>query len=107
MWYQITEKDKSSYFILTSMFFKSRVSSVGIATCRIAGSRFPAGAKHFFFSIASRAALRPTRPHIQRVIEAISPGVKWPVREVDHPPPCTAEVKNVELYLHPPYVFMA
>ena len=32
------------------------------------------------------------------------PGVKWPGRGVDHPPPYSAEVKErVELYLYSPY----
>ena len=32
-----------------------------------------------------------------------SPGVKWPVRGTDHPPSCSAEVKErVELYLYSP-----
>jgi len=31
------------------------------------------------------------------------PGVKWPGRGVDHPPPSSAEVKErVELYLYSP-----
>jgi hypothetical protein len=32
------------------------------------------------------------------------PGVKWPGRVIDHPPPSSAEVKErVELYLHSPF----
>ena len=32
------------------------------------------------------------------------PGVKWPGRGVDHPPPSSSEVKErAELYLPPPY----
>jgi len=32
------------------------------------------------------------------------PGIKWPGRGVDHPPPSSAEVKErIELYLYPHY----
>jgi hypothetical protein len=38
----------------------------------------------------------------------LSPGVKRPRREVDQSPPTSAEVKkNVDLYIHSPYAFMA
>jgi hypothetical protein len=36
-----------------------------------------------------------------------TPGVKRPGHEADHSPPTCAEVINVDLYVHSPYVFMA
>jgi hypothetical protein len=57
----------------------------------------------FLFSSASRTALGPIQPPIQRVPGAHSLGVKRPGRESDHSPPSSAEVKDcVELYLHSP-----
>jgi hypothetical protein len=41
-------------------------------------------------------------PMIQQVPGVLSPGVKQPGHEADHSPPTSAEVKNVELYLHSP-----
>jgi len=42
-------------------------------------------------------------PPIQWIPEALSLGVKRQGREIDHPPPCSAKVKEwVELYFHPP-----
>ena len=36
------------------------------------------------------------------MVTGVFPGVKWPGRGVDHPPPSSAEVKErVELYLSP------
>jgi hypothetical protein len=44
-----------------------------------------------------------TQPPIQWVPGALSLGVKRPLREADHSPPSSAEVKKwVELYLHSP-----
>jgi hypothetical protein len=44
----------------------------------------------------------------QRVPGALSPGVKWPGREADHPPPASAEFKKMWIYTsNPPYAFMA
>jgi hypothetical protein len=52
----------------------------------------------FLFTTASRTALGPTQPAIQWV-----GGIKWPVREADHSPPSSAEIKEyVELYFHSP-----
>jgi hypothetical protein len=48
----------------------------------------------FLFTTMSRKALGPTQPPIQWLPGALSLGVKWPGREADHSPPCTAEVKN-------------
>jgi hypothetical protein len=39
---------------------------------------------------------------------ALSPGVKWPVREADHSTPTSAEVKKMWIYTFTPlYAFMA
>jgi hypothetical protein len=62
--------------------------------------------KIFLFSIASRMALRPTKPPIRRVPGEISPGIKWPGREADHSPPSTANVKNDGVIPPLPHVFM-
>jgi hypothetical protein len=57
----------------------------------------------FLFTTASRLVLGPTQPPVQWVTGALSLGIKWPVREADHSPPSSAEVKEcVELYLHSP-----
>jgi hypothetical protein len=77
---------------------RSRDSSVGIATrYGLDGpgieSRWGRDFPHL-----SRPALGSTHPPIQGVS-----GVKRPGRGVDHPPPSSAEVKEiVELYLHSP-----
>jgi hypothetical protein len=78
-----------------------RDSSVGIATgygldgpgieCRW-GRDFP----H-----SSIPALRPTQPPLQTV-----PAVKRPGRDVDHPPPSSAEVKE-RVYLLPLWAYVA
>jgi hypothetical protein len=61
----------------------------------------------FLFTTASRTALGPTQPPIQWVPGALSLGVKRPVREADHSPPSSAEVKNAWRYTSTPqYVFM-
>jgi hypothetical protein len=37
---------------------------------------------------------------------ALSPGVKWQVREANHSPPTSAEVKEMWIYtITPPYTF--
>jgi hypothetical protein len=87
---------------------QSRNSSVAIALGyglddRGSRVRFPAGAGNFLFTTASRTALGPTHPPIQWIIGALSLGVKRPMRETDHSPPSSAEVKEcMELYLHSP-----
>jgi hypothetical protein len=64
------------------------------------------------FSNASITARGPTQPPQQWVPEALYPGVKQPGREADHPPPPTAEVKNVWsftsisiIHLHGPQLY--
>jgi hypothetical protein len=57
----------------------------------------------FLFATASRPTLRPTHPLIQSV-----PGAKRPVRETDHSPLSSAEVRNASIYtLTQPCVFIA
>jgi hypothetical protein len=57
----------------------------------------------FLFTIASRTALEPTQPPIQRVPGALSLGVKRPGREENHSPPSSAEVEEcMKLYLYSP-----
>jgi hypothetical protein len=68
---------------------------------------FPARERYFLFSTASRLATKPTRPPTQWAPDAVSPWVKRRGPEADHSPPFSAEVKNVELYVHTPYFFMA
>jgi hypothetical protein len=56
--------------------------------------RFPEGAREFIFSIASRQAVGPTQPPVQRVPAALFLGIKRQGHEADHSPPFSAEVKN-------------
>jgi hypothetical protein len=48
----------------------------------------------FLITTVSRQALGPIQPSIQWVPGALSLGVKRPVREGDHSPPSSAEVKE-------------
>jgi hypothetical protein len=65
--------------------------------------RFPAGAGNFSLHHRVRNGSVATQPPIQWVPGALFLGVKRPVREADHSPPSSAEVKEcVELYLHSP-----
>jgi hypothetical protein len=67
------------------------------------GVRFPAELGIFLSATASRPTLGPTQPPIQEIPEVLSPGVKRSVREADHSPQSSAEVREcVELYLHSP-----
>jgi hypothetical protein len=50
------------------------------------------GLRIFLFTIASRPAMRSTRPPMQWVLGALSLGVKRPGREADHSPPSSAKV---------------
>jgi hypothetical protein len=79
--------------------YMSRDSSVGIALgykLDDRGSRFDSRRRLgiFFFTTASRTALGPTQPPIQRVPGSLSLGVQRPGREDDHSPPSSAEVKE-------------
>jgi hypothetical protein len=61
----------------------------------------------FLFTTTSKAAPGPTKPPIQWVTGALSPGLKRPGREADQLPPPNAEVKNAWCYTSTPqYVFM-
>jgi hypothetical protein len=50
-------------------------------------------------STASRPALEPNQPPIQRLPAGISLGIKRSVREADHKFPSCAEVKNIGVLL--------
>jgi hypothetical protein len=93
------------------ILWRSRDSAVGIATGygRPRGrSSSPGRVKKFLFSLASRQTLGSTQPHIQWVLAALSPEIKQPVREADHSPPTSTEVKKMWIYTStPPYAFMA
>jgi hypothetical protein len=62
----------------------------------------PGKVKIFPSSTSSRPALGSTQPPIQWVPEALSPGVKRPVREADHSLPISAEVKKICIYTSTP-----
>jgi hypothetical protein len=67
------------------------------------GYEYQQGLGIFFFTTASRPALRPTQPPIQWVPGALSLAVKQLGHEADHSPPSSTEVKEcVELYLQLP-----
>jgi hypothetical protein len=68
--------------------------------------RFPGGGGLgiFLFTTASRTALGPTQPPIQRVPVVLSLGVKRPGRKADHSPPSSAEVKNTWSYTSSPRI---
>jgi hypothetical protein len=56
----------------------------------------------FLFTTASRPALGSTEPPIQWVPGALSLGVKRPVRDADHSPPSSVEIKNAWIYTFTP-----
>jgi hypothetical protein len=64
--------------------------------------RLPAMTGILLSATASRPALGPIQPPVQRVPDALPPGVKGPGREADRSPPSTAEVKNVWSYTSTP-----
>jgi len=62
----------------------------------------------FLFTTATGPALGFTQPHIQWIAGALSLGVKLQMREADHSPPPSAEVKNEWSYASTPqYALMA
>jgi hypothetical protein len=109
----LVENMPKSNFVRHKSYMVIRHSVVGIATAyrlddRGGRSSNPGGGKNFLFSTSSRPALGPTQPPIQWVPGALSPGVKRPGREADHPPPTSAEVKKILIYTSTPhYAFMA
>jgi hypothetical protein len=52
----------------------------------------------FLFAVAWRLVLGPTQPPIQWVTRDVSSAVKRPGRKADHPPPCSAAIKNALSY---------
>jgi hypothetical protein len=62
--------------------------------------------KIFLISTASTPTLGPTQPPIQWVPEALSLGVKRQVREADHSPQFSTEVKKYEAIPPLLHVFM-
>jgi hypothetical protein len=63
--------------------------------------------ENFLFSTASKLALGPTKPHVQKLPEAAYPRVKQQGRESDHSPPFSAEFKmDGDKSPFPPYAFM-
>jgi hypothetical protein len=65
-------------------------------------------AEILLFATASRLALGLTQYPIQWAPETSVEGIKRPVREADHSPPSSAEVKNAWNYTSTLlYVFMA
>jgi hypothetical protein len=89
----------------------SRDSSVGIATVyglddRMIGIRFPAEARNFSLPHHVQTGSGAHSASYPMGTGGSFAGVKRPVREADHLPPYSAEVKEcVELYLHSPNTF--
>jgi hypothetical protein len=63
----------------------------------MAGGQFLVGAG-IFLTTTSRPALESTQPPIQWVLVTLSPGIKQPGHETDHPPSSAAKVKNACSY---------
>jgi hypothetical protein len=81
----------------------SRDSAVGIATdyglgYLGVGVRDPVQARSFPLTTSCRPVLRSTQPPIQRVLGAVSPGVKRLESEANHSLPTSAEVKHTWIY---------
>jgi len=54
----------------------------------------PSRCENYQFLKIPRLALKPAQPSVHWVLEVLSPRVKQLSREADHPPSCSAEVKN-------------
>jgi hypothetical protein len=67
-----------------------------------AGGLMRVGGIFLLSTTASRQALDSTKPLIQCVPGALSPGLKRPGREVDHSPPTSAEVDKMWIYTATP-----
>jgi len=93
----------------THTFQRSRHGSVSVVTRPLAGwlgfdCRHGQGF-FFLFVTASTPALGPTRPPIQRVAGAPSPGIMRLRREAAHSFPSSAEVKKAWSYTYTlPYI---
>jgi len=61
---------------------------------RLRAGSFPCRDKLYLFTKKSRLALGCTQLPYQWLLEALSPGIKRPVREVNHSPTSSAKVKN-------------
>jgi hypothetical protein len=107
----VGEKILSPVCILALHFFKMQFNScrrdisVGIATGLRAEpprnqGKIPGRDKRILSSpSSSRPALGPRKPPIHQVAGAVFLGIKRLVREADHSPPSSAEVKNGGTYL--------
>jgi len=95
----IVPSNATKFYLSIITCFVGRCSSVGISTryeLTVRGSN-PGGGGGRDFSHPSRPTLGPTQPPYT-MGTGPSPGVKRPGRDVDHPPPSSAEVKErVEL----------
>ena len=70
--------------------------------------RFPAGARDFFFSKASIPALSPPCLLTNEKRLKLSPVVKWPGREGNHPSISKPKISNEWSYISTaPYTFIA
>jgi hypothetical protein len=98
-------KDGQMEFISS---IRSRDSLVGIATCYGLGDqgvrvRVPVWSRIFSSSHLPDRLCSPPKLLYSGYKGALSPGVKWQVREADHSHPTSAEVKKrVNLYIHSP-----
>jgi hypothetical protein len=64
----------------------------------------PGRVKNFHFSISSRPTLGSTKPPVQWVLGAPSPGVKRQGREADYSPATSANVKKTWIYTSTPRI---
>jgi hypothetical protein len=91
-------------FCIVSFMYVSRGNSVGIATC--CGLLFPGIESRWGRDFPHPQTSPRAHSVSYTVVTASFTGVKWPGRDVDHPPPSSAEVKErVELHLYSPSGF--
>jgi hypothetical protein len=92
--YHTTTSDLYSFnFLIPSSWSKG--SAVGIAT------GYGLGARGVGVEVLVEARFFSSRQQFwgpPNGYQGLSPGVKWPRREVDHSPPANAEVKNLCIY---------